>query len=263
MQSRSLFVLLSALALSSASPLRRRCSNSTIPAATNPDNSTSAAATPTLPTTGSGTQLDGPGSATLKHILVGHGIQNYTCSAAGATASSVGALAVVWDITDLYPGSSSSSLSADDFNLLTSRVLRTTEIPLNMAADGSTGAVVASPFPDPVDLVIEGITSAVKFMGHHFFDISGTPTFDLSGADDGEYFKGKKDANISAPSDADKGVDPATGAVDWLRLSDKGTSTGVSLVYRVLTAGGDPEACTDVGQTQSVPYTAQYWIYSN
>ncbi|KAI2464026.1 hypothetical protein F4781DRAFT_93911 [Annulohypoxylon bovei var. microspora] len=263
MQSKSLFVLLTALALTSASPLRRRCSNSTIPTATDPVTSTSAVVTPTLPTTGSGTQLDGPGSATLKHILIGHGIQNYTCSAAGATSSSVGALAVVWDITDLYPGSSSSSLSADDFGLLTSKVLRTTTIPLNMAVDGSSGAVVASPFPAPVDLVIEGITSAVKFMGHHFFDVNGTPTFDLSGAGDGELFKGKKDANISAPSDADEGVDPATGAVDWLRLSDKGTSTGVSLVYRVLTAGGDPEPCTAAGQTQSIPYTAQYWVYSN
>ncbi|XDG03808.1 hypothetical protein ABKA04_003423 [Annulohypoxylon sp. FPYF3050] len=262
MQSKSLFTLFTALAVASASPLRRRCTNSTIPTPTNQVNSTSAV-TPTLPTTGSGTQLDGPGNATLKYILVGHGIQNYTCTAADATAASVGALAVVWDITDLYPGSSSSSLSASDFNLLTSRVLRTTEIPLNMASDGSTGAVVASPFPAPVDLAIEGITSAVKFMGHHFFDISGTPTFDLSGAGDGEYFKGKKDANIPAPSDADKGLDLATGAVDWLRLSDKGTSTGVSLVYRVLTAGGNPDTCTIAGQTQSVPYTAQYWIYSN
>ncbi|KAI1211471.1 uncharacterized protein F4807DRAFT_390312 [Annulohypoxylon truncatum] len=267
MQSKSLFALLTALAVTSASPLRRRCSNSTIPTTTNPVNSTSAAVTPTLPTTGSGTQLDGPGSATLKHILVGHGIQNYTCSAAGATATSIGALAVLWDIAALYPGASSSSLSADAFQQLTSTVLRTTQIPLNMAAaaaDGtSTGAVVASPFPAPVDLVIDGVASAVQFMGHHFFDDEGTPTIDLSGAGDGEYFKGKKDANVSAPSDADAGVDPATGAVDWLRLSDKGTSVGISLVYRVLTAGGDPDVCTEAGQAMSVPYSAQYWVYGN
>ncbi|KAI0836613.1 hypothetical protein F5Y06DRAFT_99822 [Hypoxylon sp. FL0890] len=261
MQPKSLFALLSALALSSAAPLRRRCSNGTIPTPTNPA-SPPAAVTPTLPTTGSGTQLDGPGSATLKHILVGHGLQNYTCTAAGATAASLGALAVLWDISDLYPGTSPSSLSADEFNTLTSRVLRTTDMPLNLAADGSGGADVTSPFPAPADLKIEGIASAVKFLGHHFFDITNTPTFDLSGANDGELFKGKKDAGISAPSDADPGVDPATGAVDWLRLSDKGTSVGVSLVYRVLTAGGDPEACTDAGQNQSIPYTAQYWVYS-
>ncbi|KAI0106608.1 hypothetical protein F4776DRAFT_437961 [Hypoxylon sp. NC0597] len=244
MQFESLFALLSALALSSASPLRPII-------------------TPTLPTTGSGTQLDGPGTATLKHILVGHGIQNYTCSAAGATAASIGALAVVWEITDLYPGTTPSSLPADAFNSLTSRVLRTTSMPLNLAADGSGGADVTSPFPAPADLRIEGIPNPVKFLGHHFFDTTNTPTFDLSGANDGELFKGKRDAGIPAPSDADKGEDPATGAVDWLRLSDKGTSVGVSLVYRVLTAGGNPEACTDAGQNQSIPYTAQYWVYSN
>ncbi|KAI6090675.1 hypothetical protein F4821DRAFT_255910 [Hypoxylon rubiginosum] len=246
MQSKSLFAFLSALALTSASPLR--------PGPLRP------AAVPVLPTTGSGTQLAGPDSATLKHILVGHGIQNYTCTAAGATATSFGALAVLWDITSLYPGSSPSSLSAADFNSLTSKVLRTTAMPLNMATDAA-GAVVASPFPAPADLHIDGVGAPVKFLGHHFFDTANTPTFDLSGAGDGELFSGKKDANIAAPSDADKGVDPVTSAVDWLRLSDKGTSTGVSLVYRVVTAGGAAQVCADAGVSQSVPYAAQYWIY--
>ncbi|KAI1778460.1 hypothetical protein F4818DRAFT_302033 [Hypoxylon cercidicola] len=267
MQSKSLFVFLSALALSSASPLRRRCSsNDTIPApAPTPTNSTTtppAAAVPVLPTTGSGTQLAGPDDATLKHILVGHGIQNYTCSAAGATPASIGALAVLWEITDLYPGTSPSSLSPADFSALTSKVLRTTAMPLNMAAD-SAGADAASPFPAPVDLTVDGLGAPVRFLGHHFFDSANTPTFDLGGAGDGELFKGKKDAGIPAPADADRGEDPATGAVDWLRLSDKGgASTGVRLVYRVLTAGGNPEPCAGAGVNQSVPYTAQYWIFA-
>ncbi|KAF3058376.1 putative malate dehydrogenase protein [Daldinia childiae] len=261
MHPRSLFIILSALTLTSASPLRRRCgsrvSNSTTPTPTDPSPALPVAAVPTLPTTGSGTQLAGPDAATLKHILVGHGIQNYTCSAEGATAASFGALAVVWEITDLYPGASPSSLSVDDFDAFASTVLRKTDMPVNLAAEGG------SPFPAPADLTVEGIPSPLKFLGHHFFDEANTPTFDLSGADDGELFKGKKDAGIPAPSDADKGADPATGAVDWLRLSDKGTSTGVSLVYRVLTAGGNPELCGSPGQTQSIPYAAQYWIYEN
>ncbi|OTB00995.1 hypothetical protein M426DRAFT_226095 [Hypoxylon sp. CI-4A] len=214
-------------------------------------------------TTAAGTQLAGPDNTTLKHILVGHGIQNYTCSEANATAVSIGALAVVWDITELYPGTSTGSLSSADFNSLTSKVLRTTALPINPASDGSDGADSASPFPAPEDLVIDGIPSAAKFMGHHFFDTSNTPTFDLTGTSDGELFKGKKDASIPAPADADAGADPITGAVDWLRLSDKGTSTGVSLVYRVLTAGGNAEVCSEAGQAQSVPYAAQYWVYSN
>ncbi|KAK6950583.1 hypothetical protein Daesc_007107 [Daldinia eschscholtzii] len=229
MHPQSLIVIISTLPLASASPLRP------------------------------GTQLAGPDSAILKHILVGHGIQNYTCSAAGATAASLGALAVVWEITALYPGTSASSLSADDFNVFASTVLRTTDMPVNLATNGEED----NPFPAPADLTVKGVSSPLKFLGHHFFDTANTPTFDLSGANDGELFKGKKDAGVPAPSDADKGADPATGAVDWLRLSDKGTSTGISLVYRVLTAGGNPEACTDAGQTQSVPYAAQYWIYAN
>ncbi|KAI1767108.1 hypothetical protein GGR53DRAFT_143265 [Hypoxylon sp. FL1150] len=333
MQSKSLIAFLSALAFTSASPLRRRCSNSTVPTLTNPTTppatianthptptppaathpaaianthripsaathpaatastssatisathpaaiastssatvstassaatatTSSAAIVPALPTTGSGTQLAGPDGATLKHILVGHGIQNYTCTAANATATSIGALAVLWDITDLYPGLSSSSLSAADFDALTSKVLRTTAMPLNMATD-SVGAVVASPFPAPADLTIQGLSSPVKFLGHHFFDSANTPTFDLSGANDGEFFSGVKNASVSAPSDADPGVDPDTGAVAWLRLTDKGTSTGVSLVYRVVTAGGDAETCAGAGVSQSIPYAAQYWIY--
>ncbi|KAI0383366.1 hypothetical protein F5Y04DRAFT_33451 [Hypomontagnella monticulosa] len=261
MQPKSLFALFSALALTSASPVRRRCSsNDTVPTPTNPAPPP-AVTVPVLPTTGSGTQLAGPDTATLKHILVGHGIQNYTCSAAGANASSFGALAVVWDITALYPGSSPAALSQADFAGLTSKVLRTTPLPLNLAASG-VGADIASPFPAPADLSVDGIPAPMKFLGHHFFDSANTPTFDLSGANDGELFKGKKDAGVTAPSDADKGVDPVTGAVDWLRLSDKGTSTGVSLVYRVLTAGGNPEPCTDAGTSQSIPYAAQYWIYA-
>ncbi|KAI8965203.1 hypothetical protein F5Y11DRAFT_355050 [Daldinia sp. FL1419] len=262
MHPKSLVAILSALALASATPLRRRCgsrtSNSTIPTPTNPAPAPPVAALPTLPTTGSGTQLDGPGGAALKHILVGHGIQNYTCTGEGATATSLGALAVVWDITSLYPGASPSSLSADDFDAFASTVLRTTDMPVNLAAAGDD-----SPFPEPADLKVNGVSNPLKFLGHHFFDAANTPTFDLSGADDGELFKGKKDASVPAPSDADKGADPATGAVDWLRLSDKGTSTGVSLVYRVLTAGGNPGPCSDAGQAQSVPYAAQYWIYAD
>lgn len=52
MQSKSLFAFFSALALSSASPLRRRCSNSTVPTPTNSTTTPPAATVPVLPTTG-------------------------------------------------------------------------------------------------------------------------------------------------------------------------------------------------------------------
>lgn len=73
---------------------------------------------------------------------------------------------------------------------------------------------------------------------------------------------------VSAPKDADKGV-LDTGAVAWLKLTDtgKGASKGVNLVYRVVTAGGNAEACDSIkasgasSQVQSVPYTTFYWFY--
>ncbi|KAI2606329.1 uncharacterized protein GGS25DRAFT_384953 [Hypoxylon fragiforme] len=272
MQSRSLLALLSALALSSASPIRRRCGNNTSPAPTNstapvsPAASSDAPATPALPSTGSGTQLDGPGTATLKHILIGHGIQNYTCSSTSSAATSIGALAVTWDITSLYPNTSPSSLSAADFSALSSKVLRTTPSPFDTPPSPPSSS---SPFPPPADLTLDGTPEPLKFMGHHFFDAAGVPTFDLTAAP--LLFRGHKDAGIPAPADADAGIeDPPTGAVDWLRLSDVGGSVGgASLVYRVYTAGGQPEACGEGegegegGKVMSVPYAAQYWVYGN
>jgi hypothetical protein len=188
----------------------------------------------------------------LKHILVGHGIQNYTCAAAGSAGKSIGALAVLYDITSLYPDSGPRALSSADWNGLTSKVLRTTSMPI-IQADGSS----QSPFPPPADLTVSGIRSPLPFLGHHFFDDAGVPTFSLDG---GELFKGGKIAGISAPASADQGL-TSEGAVDWLYLADKGASVDLSKVYRVLTSGGNTTVCGAAGDAQSVPYTAMYWIY--
>lgn len=170
-----------------------------------------------------------------------------------------------WDIQALYPGTGASSLSEADWAGLPAKVLRTTDVPLNLVPTSSSqyAADPTTPFPSPAtDLTIEGIDGPLRFMGHHFFDTTLTPTFDVQG--DGTpapFFQGKKDAGIKAPADADKGLTDS-GAVDWLRLTDKGTSSGpVSLVFRVLTAGGNPAPCTEAGQTDSVPYAAMYWMY--
>ncbi|KAI0003887.1 hypothetical protein F4779DRAFT_89506 [Xylariaceae sp. FL0662B] len=247
MLSQSLFAFLPFLALTSASPLPGAC-NGTTTQPTVPAPST--VVTPTLPETGDTTELPPPGDVTLKHIVVGHGVQNYTCTEAGGNATSTGALAVVWEITGMYPGSSSNALSEADWDGLTSKVLRTTDLPINQGS-----------FPAQADLTLEGLTAPLKFLGHHFFDETNSPTFDLSAAQPAELFKGKKDDGVKAPADADKGLTDE-GAVDWLKLSDKGTSSGITLVYRVLTAGGNPSTCTEAGAKQSVPYATMYWMYA-
>ncbi|RYP33728.1 hypothetical protein DL768_011078 [Monosporascus sp. mg162] len=260
----SIVTFLSVIAVSSASPLRRRCNDTTVINPPQPPNTPSppAGATPTLPVNGGEAELDGPGNTSLKHIVVGHGIQNYTCAAAGQSATATGALAVLWDIEPLYPGSGPSSISEADWTGLPPKVLRTTELPLNLLTGSGTEYAVdtQAPFPPDADLELEGVEAELKFLGHHYFDGVGTPTFDLRGDASRPVFRGKKNASVSAPATADAGL-TGSGAVDWLRLTDKGTSAGVSVVYRVHTAGGKPAPCAEAGQAESVPYTAMYWFY--
>lgn len=200
---------------------------------------------------------------------MGHGIQNYTCSAAGANATSVGALAVLYDITSLY-----STLTDAERDQLPITLLYDTALPLNMASS-STGttnttdvgqqyaANVADPFrgSKDADVTVPGLSAPLAALGRHYFDASLTPTFDLYGATTaGTLFKGGKLNGVHAPADADAGLFN-TGAVDWLQLGDKGASVGLTEVYRVVTAGGSSLACTEAGQAISVPYAAQYWFY--
>lgn len=75
----------------------------------------------------------------------------------------------------------------------------------------------------------------------------------------GELFKGKKLDDVAAPTGASAGPS-GSGAVAWLKLGDKGGSAGITEVYRVVTAGGNPGACKKVG-TFSVEYATEYWMY--
>ncbi len=90
------------------------------------------------------------------------------------------------------------------------------------------------------------------------FAADGFPIFDL-----GElgFLRVKKEANIPAPANAEKGR-RREGAVDWLKLVDAGESRGLKEVYRVETAGGKaPSTCKDNDGTFEVHYAAQYWFY--
>jgi hypothetical protein len=189
----------------------------------------------------------------LQRVSVGHGIQNYTCTAVNVTAPSGGALAVLYDITDVY-----SSFTAEQLTNLATDILRTTDLPLNLVGDDTNqyAADASNPFKPDADVVIDGLSLPV--LGHHYFDTALLPTFDLYAA--GEFFKGSKLNGIKAPTSADPGL-LNTGAVDWIQLGDKGTSVGVTQTYRIVTAGGNPLACDTVGQSFSVPYAAQYWFY--
>lgn len=210
-------------------------------------------------------------------IAVGHGLQNYTCANSSAPTVATGALAALYDVTALYPGTAGTGLDADAWNTLPSTILWTQDIPLNLqdtdaanpgshstpnvVSESLYGANVANPFPSPAtDLSVGSVTAS--FLGHHYFDINGTPTFDLVAA--GLLGSVSKTGDVKPPAGADAGL-LNSGAVDWLQLRDtgKGVSKGVTLVYRVLTAGGASEACSAVNATSgSVPYAAFYWFFA-
>ncbi|KAK1825817.1 hypothetical protein QBC39DRAFT_38440 [Podospora conica] len=224
-----------------------------------------------LPSTGS-TDLTPPAAGlVLKRIAIGHGIQNYSCDASpSAVPVAKGALAVLYDATPLYPGTPKALDTRAKFDALSTQTLWTKAIPLNLAnpAAAAAGAVLpskqygaaAQPWKAPRNLEFQGLPP-IKFLGHHYFDAEGQPTFDLTEA--GLKASVKKTGEVNQPANADAGP-LGTGSVKWLLLEDngKGLSNGVKAVYRVITAGGGGDACAKAGEgLHSVPYTAQYWFY--
>lgn len=198
----------------------------------------------------------------MKKIAIGHGIQNYSCeSSTSSKSTATGAIAVLYDVTSLYPGSGSSGLQQGAWDHLPSTLLWRKPLPLNHLAGTRFGADGAKPFPEPPqDLALDGFPS-IKFLGHHYFEKDGVPMFDVSAA--GLKASVVKKSGVPAPKKADKGL-LATGAVDWLELGDSalGRSQGLSIVYRVVTAGGVAQPCSVVGAgVQSVPYATYYWFY--
>lgn len=208
-----------------------------------------------------GTELAAPpASLVLEKIAVGHGIQNYSCADPTGDFATAGALAVLYDVTSLYPGTAKTGITQKMWDHLPSDVLWNEPIPLNKLIGSKYGADPMQPFRQRADLKHQGLPS-VKFLGHHYFDSAGIPMFDLIAA----RLKASvvKLNGIDAPSNADKGL-IGSGAVQWLQLGESGNgqSEGLSMVYRVSTAGGGAQACSVAGVgVQSVPYVAIYWFY--
>jgi Protein of unknown function (DUF3455) len=208
-----------------------------------------------------------PAGTVLKHIALGHGIQNYSCAGVSSPGAIVaptakGALAVLYDVTPLYPGQGPDSLATvAQFQTLVTNVLWSTKVPLNMNTSTSgrvmpsaLGADLNNPFPDPAPLELPQMRP-IDFLGHHFFDIGSVPRFAVK---DG-LLVGNKTATVAAPKSSDPGPDE-TGAVAWLQLASLPGSQAITYVYRVTTAGGIGHNCTAVG-LDSVPYAAMYWMF--
>lgn len=163
---------------------------------------------PTLPLTGGATELPST-NLTLQFVAIGRGIQNYTCSGAGAVPVQQGAIATLYDAT---------ALARTNVALLHT-------IP---------AIVVYRPKPSGYMAVSNQHFSV---LGDHFFDSASTPTFNLTTIKPFQTAFVAKTLGVAAPAGASAG--PAgTGAVAWLDLNHKtGYPTmGPSQVYRVVTA---------------------------
>jgi hypothetical protein len=178
--------------------------------------------------------LTPPTNLTIKHITIGHGIQNFTCASSNATPVAIGALANLYDVTTLAFTNETEIAEIPPIAAY---------LPLDLASNAN--------------LTIPGFGTFPR-IGHHFFTSAGVPTFAFPTIN--ELLSGKTLASINAPAGSNPG--PAgTGATTWLDLGDKGGSMGLSGVYRVLTAGGLPyKTCQGQNSTISVPYSASYWF---
>jgi hypothetical protein len=171
----------------------------------------------------------------LKHVAIGRGTQNYSCSTTNATAApaSIGALAT------LYNASCVASTYPDLLSLLPSVALQ-----FNLTSDAQSTLT-------PSNLAISG---------HHLFTNTTTPFFNLDASMQLGVAPCAKNNSINAPTDAPKGqYDQGFGAVPWLKLTTRsGTTGGLEEIYRVNTAGGNPPAtCAGMPATFEVQYASE------
>lgn len=165
-----------------------------------------------------------PSNTSLKFVGLGVGTQNYSCAPGGVgpTPSSRGAVATLYDITDILCDNNGH---------------------------------------DAWPLAMEDLDTVCEWnrrLGWHYFTAGLVPTFDLDRAHPTACFSGKKITSVAAP-ESEKTHTPA---IDWLYLVADGTAPNggdIAAAYRVNTVGGvAPSHCNGI---VTVSYTAEYWFY--
>ncbi|RKF65696.1 putative malate dehydrogenase [Golovinomyces cichoracearum] len=167
-----------------------------------------------------------------KHIAIGRGTQNYTCTKNPTDPPiSIGALALLYD---------ASCIASEDPTTLSQ--LPNAALKLQLPTDETRGFT----------------SSNLTVSGHHFFPDPKTPVFDLrTAATDLGSVIPKKNCSAPAPPDSIAGQNnKGDGAVLWLKLV--ASSGKLREVYRVNTAGGNPpKTCRGMPATFSVEYSAE------
>ncbi|RDA89035.1 hypothetical protein CP532_0677 [Ophiocordyceps camponoti-leonardi (nom. inval.)] len=171
---------------------------------------------------------------TVRHVAVGRGTQNYTCSGPSSSAPvAAGAVAKLFDascLAVLYP------------NLLERIPAMAVLLDAGNEEQGQPG----------------GTSSVLEESGVHFFTDRSTAYFDLdtSTRDLGKAPCSKVNS-AEAPATAARGR-RGEKAVAWLQLRAKdGATDGIKQVYRLATAGGSaPATCEGMPASFEVPYAA-------
>ena len=189
-------------------------------------------------------------NVTLQYVGLGVGIQNYSCSSTTATPQAIGAIATLFDITEFL------QVTKDTSSTLSNKYLKMYQ----------KQSCQANP-TDLSDNSCEESINALHFseLGKHYFasiNGAGVPSFDIYGQ---AFLSAQKVGDISAPDNAYGGGRQGFGAVDWLFLPSDGSSrsSGLSEVYRINTAGGnpDPNGCQSGESVLTYKYAAEYWFY--
>jgi len=183
-----------------------------------------------LPSTAAAANMSIPAGQKPAFVLLGKGVQNYTCTAGVYTTNM--AVAELFD--------ASCSVGTPLYSTLPKLAL---------------AAGIRSPFPKQITALI----GSLRFGDHYFQKLSATaasanPVFDLRATKKGDYVAVSKVTSVASP------VTPAS-TVAWVQLKNVEGSLAQS-VFRVETAGGQPPAtCTKEGEVKTVPYAAMYWFF--
>ncbi|KAL2008544.1 hypothetical protein VTN00DRAFT_6738 [Thermoascus crustaceus] len=182
----------------------------------------------------------------LKHVALGRGTQNYTCSSSDASTvpAAVGAVASLFD---------ASCLATKYPNVLHQLPPALMQLPVDgvIYAAMSLGRLLSS-------------KDGGLVLGQHYFADPTTPFFDLRLCGYKDWAAAVKNASVSAPHPLQSSTtskDEQSADVPWLKLESK-DGVGIKEVYRLVTAGGSPPAtCEGQAPSFDVDYAAEYWFY--
>ncbi|CAK5261978.1 unnamed protein product [Mycena citricolor] len=170
-------------------------------------------------------------------VALGLGFQNYTCNPSTSAYSSIGAVALLFDISCMDKAPASTSIQQSAFDAW-SRAAPTITLQAVLASVGTNA-----------------------LLGSHYFVPSPTGTgispewdFSVPSHNTSAIVIGTKVGDIPAPNNS-------TANVDWLAVNGVQGSLA-SQVFRIDTVGGQPPTSCAAGSANiSVKYTAKYFLY--